>query len=208
MAAIPFMPLYVADYLADAAHLSTAEHGAYLLLLMTYWQTGKPLPDDDKKLARITGLSGRNWLRARPVICEFFDLRDNKLVHRRVELELARVRDKSLKNRKGGLARAEQVRANAQQTLSHTDTDADRVPLSNDNGPNADPDKAFWDGAKGYLGSGKGGLINKLCGQYGRQAVADAVTLAMLSSPQPPDRTAFLVGILKRQPKAEAVIGI
>lgn len=43
MPSIPYMPLYVADYMADASHLSTEEHGAYLLLLLGYWQRGKPL---------------------------------------------------------------------------------------------------------------------------------------------------------------------
>ncbi|KPB86159.1 Prophage PSPPH04 [Pseudomonas syringae pv. maculicola] len=46
MAALPYMQFYVADYLADTSHLTTEEHGAYMLLLFSYWQTGKPLRID------------------------------------------------------------------------------------------------------------------------------------------------------------------
>jgi len=129
MAVVPFMPLYVADYQADAGHLTTLEHGAYLLLIMAYWQRGEALPDDSKKLARIAGLQGANWRKVEPAIREFFITRDGKLFHHRIERELQHLRDKSLKNRKGGLARAKQMHserlADAEKTLSHTDTDAD-----------------------------------------------------------------------------------
>ncbi len=67
----PYMPLYVADYLADTGHLSTIEHGAYLLLLMHYWRTGA-LPIDDDGLARIARMSMRRWAFAKQSIIKFF----------------------------------------------------------------------------------------------------------------------------------------
>lgn len=207
MAALPYMPLYIADYLSDAAHLSTLEHGAYLLLLMTYWQRGEALPADDKKLARICRLGPREWAKVKPSISEFFEVTCNTWLHKRVERELQAVRDKSLKKRNGGLARAKQMHSKCSAPAQQTDTDTDTYPLSNDNG---DPDRVFWASAKGYLGSSKGALINKLCKDYGRDNVASAITTAMLVSPQPPDRTAYLLGILKRSgaEKAAPVVGL
>ena len=133
------MPLYVADYLSDAAHLSTLEHGAYLLLIMTYWQRGESLPADDKKLARICRIGPREWAKIKPTISEFFEVTCDIWLHKRVERELRNVRDKSLKKRAGGLARAKQMHgscsAGAQQT--DTDTETDKIEP---NGSCASPD--------------------------------------------------------------------
>ncbi len=184
MAAIPYMPLYVADYLSDAAHLSTVEHGAYLLLLMTYWQRGEPLPDDDKKLARITRLEPRTWARVKPVISEFFEVSDGKWLQSRVERELSNVRANSLKKRKAGLARAEQMQSerSAGAQRSDTDTDTDTVvPFPNGNGAAADSDAAFWDNAKAYLGKSRASMIGKWCRDYGQAETARAITSAQIA---------------------------
>lgn len=67
----PWMPLYIPDYLADTAHLSTAESGAYLHLIMHYWMKDG-LPDDDDQLARIAKLSISEWLRMKTIVRAMF----------------------------------------------------------------------------------------------------------------------------------------
>lgn len=71
MSSRPWMPLYIGDYRADTTHLSAAQHGAYLLLIMHYWQQSG-LPDDDEQLARIACMSLPEWRKNRPVIRAFF----------------------------------------------------------------------------------------------------------------------------------------
>lgn len=199
MAAIPFMPLYVADYMADAAHLSTLEHGAYMLLIMTYWQRGSALPDDDKMLARIARLDARNWARVRPAICNFFTTGDNKWTHSRIERELSRVRDKSLKNRKGGLARAKQMHserlADAPETLSHTDTDTDSSVAKATGAAAPSSDKQFWDSATAFIG-GKRSVIGKWVKDYGQEETARAITEAQLN--RAVDPVPYVTRVLRR----------
>jgi uncharacterized protein YdaU (DUF1376 family) len=149
MAALPYMPLYVADYLADAAHLTTQEHGAYLLLIMTYWQRGEALPADEVKLARIARMTGEEWACVRDNLIEFFDITETEWRHNRVERELNLVRDKTEKARAAGRASAQRRlngrstdvqqalngrSASVQRTFNHTDTDTDtEVPYQERN---------------------------------------------------------------------------
>ena len=86
MAALPYMQLYVADYLADTMHLTTEEHGAYLLLIFNYWQTGKPIPKT--RLARIARLSNERWTDVERSLNEFFNDNGSEWVHERVERDL------------------------------------------------------------------------------------------------------------------------
>jgi len=84
-----WMPLYIADYRADTAHLSAAQHGAYLLLLMHYWRNG-PLPDDDAQLAMIAKTETKAWRTVSNVIRPFFTSADGKLHQKRMDAERAR----------------------------------------------------------------------------------------------------------------------
>lgn len=105
MAALPYMQLYVADYLADTMHLTTEEHGAYLLLIFNYWQTGKPIPMS--RLARITRLSNERWTDVERSLGEFFNERDNEWVHDRIERDLDAVHATQAQRIAAGKASAE-----------------------------------------------------------------------------------------------------
>jgi uncharacterized protein YdaU (DUF1376 family) len=87
MSEVPFMQLYVGDYLADTRHLTTEQHGAYLLLLMTMWKAGGKLPNDPAKLARIAGVSLRRWHLIWPEIAAFFDAADGFVTQNRLVRE-------------------------------------------------------------------------------------------------------------------------
>lgn len=84
-----YMPLWIGAYLADTLTFTTAQHGAYLLLLMAYWRERAPLADDDEDLAGITKLSRNEWKNMRPKLAKKFQVADGVWRHKRVEQELA-----------------------------------------------------------------------------------------------------------------------
>ena len=96
MAALPYMQLYIADYLADTMHLSTEEHGAYLLLMFNYWQTGKSIPKS--RLPKIARMSNERWLSVETSLKEFFTESGDEWIHERIERDLEAVRS-SLKQK-------------------------------------------------------------------------------------------------------------
>lgn len=100
-----WMPLYVGDYLADTMALEAREHGAYLLLIMHYWRNG-PLPDDDRALSGIARVDRKTWITdTGPIVREFFEPRDGKLHHKRIESERAKAVVVSGKKRAAAMIR-------------------------------------------------------------------------------------------------------
>ena len=84
-----WMPLYVGDYLRDTGHLTAAEHGGYLLLLMQAWTSGGALPADEKRLRAIARMERAEWKRARPVLMGFFHRAGDTFRHKRIDQELS-----------------------------------------------------------------------------------------------------------------------
>lgn len=100
-----WMPLYIGDYLADTARLTTEQHGAYLLLLMDYWRNGPP-PDDEDVLASITKLTVVQWRKHAPAIGRLFTSTDGTWVQKRAESERQKASGIGGKRRESGKAGA------------------------------------------------------------------------------------------------------
>jgi uncharacterized protein YdaU (DUF1376 family) len=106
MPAIPYQPFHWADYFADTSHLSTLEHGAYLLLIAAYWQSKKPLDANPECLARIAKLTKKEWLTLEPRIKRFFTERDGQWHHARIDADLKTTLAKIDQNVRAGKASA------------------------------------------------------------------------------------------------------
>lgn len=136
----PFMQLYVADYLGDTRHLTTEQHGAYLLLLMTMWRADGRLPNDDKKLARIASCTPSRWAKIRDEVMEFFVVEGDEITNQRLTFELKKASEKSIKRAeagtKGGRTKSLKsnnlAKANASRLPKHSsepDTTVTNVPV-------------------------------------------------------------------------------
>lgn len=146
MAALPYMQLYVADYLADTSHLTVTEHGAYLLLMFNYWQRGQSFKAKDqqslnKRLATVARMSNEEWADVAESLAEFFNVSPTEWEHKRIARDLQAVHLKSTKASTAGKASAASKKAKKptpvqtpvatnveqplQQSFNHTDTDTD-----------------------------------------------------------------------------------
>ncbi|MEI9428721.1 YdaU family protein [Mesorhizobium sp. Cs1299R1N3] len=122
----PFMQLYVSQFLGDTNMLNCEQSGSYLLLLLTMWNAGGSLPDDDTKLARASRLSLKKWRAIRPEIMAYMNVEGGVITNRRLTEELQKVvarselrasagakggEAKSLKNKNAAVASANNLPA-------------------------------------------------------------------------------------------------
>lgn len=120
----PAIPLFGDAYLADTRHLSLEEHGAYLQLLMIAWRSPNcALPDDDARLARMLGVTGKKWATLRPSVMAFWTLTVDGWEQKRLSKERRFVAKKSEHNRD-----AANARWNDKPLKTHEAVDANAVP--------------------------------------------------------------------------------
>lgn len=127
MAEFPGFTIWTDAYLADTGHLTTAEHGAYFLLLMAMWRAGGYLPNDDTKLARFCRCTPKEWDKIRSHIVDFFTVDGDQITQGRLMDELEKARDRSRKasdNARSKYRKTKKVApADAKRTVSETPAD-------------------------------------------------------------------------------------
>jgi len=138
MAALPYIQLYIADYLADTAHLTTIEHGAYLLLIFNYWQRGHALNNANGRLASVARMSNEEWEQHEQTLAEFFEIDGDEWINHRIDDDLAAVEAKSTKASIAGKASGATRRANAKRKSNGRSTDAERTPNHTDTDTDTD----------------------------------------------------------------------
>jgi uncharacterized protein YdaU (DUF1376 family) len=113
----PWMPLYIADFLRKTTHLGALESGAYLHLIMDYWQNDA-LPNDERQLARIAKLTDREWRKSKAVLQAFFY---DGWKHKRIDEEIAHAADVSGKRAAAAATREASKRARDMDQTEHGD---------------------------------------------------------------------------------------
>ena len=107
MAKYPALPLFTDALIADTHHLTDAEFGAYMRMLIYSWRRPDcDLPSDRKHLARIMRRNGRHFKGIEDLISEFFDDDGTSLTQARLRKERKYVEKVSesrrVAGRKGG----------------------------------------------------------------------------------------------------------
>lgn len=94
------MPYFGDAYMADTRHLTLEEHGAYHLLLLIAWRSPNcALPDDDKRIAQMLGVTPKKWAALKPVVMTFWTHTEHGWEQKRLTKERRWVDEKSRKNR-------------------------------------------------------------------------------------------------------------
>lgn len=85
-----WMPLWIADMRRETIGYPLEFQAMYVNLMMTAWERGGQLPDDEKQLRRISGASEEQWLEHRQEIANLFVPGDGMWSHNKIREELVK----------------------------------------------------------------------------------------------------------------------
>jgi uncharacterized protein YdaU (DUF1376 family) len=125
---LSYFDLYVADYLLDTPDLSLAEHGAYCTLMFRYYWQGCLKASEIYRSCR----SDADRSIVDSIIARYFHIEGERVLHNRIERELARLSDFVAHQSKAGKASAEARAAKKRAKgngAAHPDEPRDASPI-------------------------------------------------------------------------------
>lgn len=106
-----FYKHFIGDYQRDTGHLSLMEHGAYRLMLDTFYATQKPLPKEKRTLYRLLRAESAAERKAiDSIVLQFWSAGKEGLVNLRAETEIGKAKKQAEVNRQIARAREEKRR--------------------------------------------------------------------------------------------------
>jgi len=138
MSKAPSMPIFWDSYLADTTHLTTEEHGAYLLLLAAMWRRDGEVPDDDRDNARIVGLTTAKWRKTKARLSTLICADGNTITQKNLKKIWKNTQEKINKNRENG---AKGGRANSNNNSDLAQANATETLKPNSSIPEPESDK-------------------------------------------------------------------
>jgi uncharacterized protein YdaU (DUF1376 family) len=134
MADFPALPLWTDALVADTEHLSDAEFGAYLRMLIVSWRSsGCDIPNDMDWIARRFREAGTDRERYERLVEEFFTKRGTRLLQKRLKRERAFVESSRQKQSARSKARwakeKDECRGNASPHVSGNAPTPTPIPI-------------------------------------------------------------------------------
>ena len=110
MSELPYIKLWIGDYLAGTPTLNMEQSGSLLHLLFAMWENGGWLPNDPRKLAAICRMSLRRWRdHVAPELDQFFikvEMESGDVIqNKRLTKELQKAREMRSQNSASARAR-------------------------------------------------------------------------------------------------------
>lgn len=208
MSDTPFMPLWVADFLRDTLDLDAKEVGAYMLILMAMWSRDGKLPNDQKKLQRVSRC-GREWPKVWAAIEHYFTVDGDTISQGRLTRELQKVAAKREVNAQSGArgGRAKALKYNKPALANATVSPKQPEPYSEREEPEGKPSGAspsLFD--VGLMALTSRGVSDKQArsitgmwrSQFGEPATLEV--FRQIEKHDPSDPVAYGNGILRKKP--------
>ncbi len=126
-----FYKHHIGDYLKKTAHLSIAEHGAYLLMLQTYYATEAPLPRGEALYRVLRATTKQERAAADAVLRQFWRETEEGYTNGRADEEIATARRQREVNRETGKRGGRPLKTNREETESVSESVSNTEPKWN-----------------------------------------------------------------------------